>query len=101
MTSRSKNSHIRSPRRVTLAPMALPSRSLKPAIDFLARVTSGFWPVMAVRSRTAPSSSDGCWVARPTPMLMTIFSMRGTSMTLGRPEAVLELGPRARCRSGP
>ena len=44
--SRSKNSHIRSPRRVTLAPMALPSRSLKPAIDFLARVTSGFWPVI-------------------------------------------------------
>src|ERR1043165_5820962 len=41
--SRSKNSHMRSPRRVTLTPMALPSRSLKPAIDFLALVTSGFW----------------------------------------------------------
>ena len=39
---------MRSPRRVTLTPMALPSRSLKPAIDFLARVTSGFWPVMIV-----------------------------------------------------
>ncbi len=44
LISRSKNSHIRSPRKVTLAPMALPSRSLKPAMDFLARVTSGFWP---------------------------------------------------------
>ena len=51
LMSRSKNSHMRSPRRVTLAPMALPSRSLKPAIDFLALVTSGFWPVMIVRSR--------------------------------------------------
>ena len=37
---------MRSPRNVTLAPMALPSRSLKPAIDFLARVTSGFCPVI-------------------------------------------------------
>ena len=51
---------MRSPRRVTLAPMALPSRSLKPAIDFLALVTIGFWPVISVRSATAPSSSDGC-----------------------------------------
>ena len=42
---------MRSPRRVTLAPMALPSRSLKPAIDFLALVMSGFWPVISVRSR--------------------------------------------------
>ena len=46
LISRSRNSHMRSPRRVTLAPMALPSRSLKPAIDFLALVTSGFWPVI-------------------------------------------------------
>ena len=46
LISRSKNSHMRSPRSVTLAPMALPSRSLKPAIDFLALVTSGFWPVI-------------------------------------------------------
>ena len=63
--------------------MALPSRSLKPAIDCLARVTSGFWPVMMVRSFTAPSSRDCCWVARPTPMLMTIFSSVGTIMMLG------------------
>ena len=37
---------MRSPRSVTLAPIALPSRSLKPAIDFFALVTSGFWPVI-------------------------------------------------------
>ena len=39
---------MRSPRSVTFAPIALPSRSLKPAIDFLARVISGFCPVMIV-----------------------------------------------------
>ena len=37
---------MRSPRSVTLAPMAWPSRSLKPAIDLPALVTIGFWPVM-------------------------------------------------------
>jgi hypothetical protein len=67
--------------------MALPSRSLKPAIDFLPRVTSGFCPAMIVRSLTAFSSSDGWPTARPTPMLMTIFSRRGTSMMLRRPSA--------------
>ena len=34
-------------RSVTIAPMGRPSRSLKVAIAFLARVTTGFWPVMA------------------------------------------------------
>ena len=29
-----------------MAPISLPARSLKVAIDFLARVTRGFWPVM-------------------------------------------------------
>lgn len=36
---RSRNSHMRSPRRVTLQPIAWPSRTWKPAMDFLARVT--------------------------------------------------------------
>ena len=76
---------MRSPRNVTLQPIDWPSRSLKPAIECLALVTIGFWPVIAVRSPTAPSSSDGCCVARPTPMLMTIFSIFGTCMTLPRP----------------
>src|SRR6476659_1859408 len=40
------------PRMVTLAPIALPSRSLKPAIDFLARVTRGFCPVFTVMPAT-------------------------------------------------
>src|SRR6478609_9432030 len=71
--NRSRNSHIRSPRSVTLQPIDWPSRSLNPAIDLPALVMIGFCPLIAVRSRTAPSSSDGCWVARPTPLLMTIF----------------------------
>ena len=50
---------MRSPRRVTLAPIALPSRSLKPAIDFLARVTIGFWPVILVRSRDGALEQGG------------------------------------------
>src|SRR5919204_220461 len=37
-TSRSRNSYIRSPRSVTRAPIGIPSRILKPAIDFLAAV---------------------------------------------------------------
>jgi hypothetical protein len=38
---------MRSRRSVTLAPIGMPSRSLKVAIAFLARVTTGFWPVIA------------------------------------------------------
>ncbi len=41
---------MRSPRSVTFAPIAIPWRSLKLAIDFFARVIAGFWPVMMVRS---------------------------------------------------
>src|SRR5205085_11059337 len=33
--------------------------------------------------------SDGCWVALPTPMLITILSSRGTSMMLPRPSCSL------------
>ena len=45
---------MRSPRRVTLAPIDWPSRSLNPAIDWAALVTRGFWPVMMVRSLDGP-----------------------------------------------
>ena len=37
---RSRNSHIRSARRVTIVPIGRPARSLKPAIAFVARVTN-------------------------------------------------------------
>ena len=42
---------MRSPRSVVCAPIGMPSRSLNCAMDLRALVTSGFWPVMAVRSR--------------------------------------------------
>ena len=40
-----------------MAPIDMPSRSLKAAIDFLALVTTGFWPAIALSSFTAPSIS--------------------------------------------
>ena len=88
--SLSKNSHIRSPRRVTLAPIALPWRNLKAAIDFLALVTMGLCPLITVRSLTAPSRSEAWATALPTPMFRTIFSMRGTSMVLASPSSLQE-----------
>ena len=92
LISRSRNSHIRSPRRVTLAPMALPSRSLKPAIDFLARVIDRLLAGDGGQvADGAVEQAERCSVAAPTPMLMTIFSSRGTSMTLPRPSVSLQL----------
>ena len=46
-----------SPRSVTIAPIGMPSRTLNAAIDFFARVTTGFCPVIWPRSATAGSSS--------------------------------------------
>ena len=82
LSSRSRNSHIRSPRRVTFAPIGMPSRSLNCAMDLRAFCTSGFWPVIAVRSRTAPSISFASRAASPTPMLTTTLTTPGTCMTL-------------------
>ncbi len=69
---------MRGPRSVTLHPMGEFSRSLKLAMDFFARVTTGFWPAMAPRSAVAKSSTFGFSLPSPTPMLITIFSSRGT-----------------------
>ena len=77
---RSKNSNMRSRRKVTMQPIGTPSRSLKLAIAFLALVTTGFCPVMAVISITAASITLAFWVASPTPQLTVIFSRRGTCM---------------------
>src|SRR5271167_3395775 len=79
---RSRNSYIVSPRRVTIAPMGMPSRTLKAAIDFFARVVTGFWPAMAARSATSGSMILTFWVASPRPMLTTIFSSLGIAMAL-------------------
>ena len=59
----------------------MPSRILKPAIDFLARVICARWPVIVVSSSTAVSRALALVLASPTPMFTVIFSMRGTCMT--------------------
>ena len=73
---------MRSPRSVTWAPIGMPSRSLNWAMDLRALVTCGFWPVIAVRSRIAPSISLESRAASPTPMFTTILTRPGTCMTL-------------------
>ena len=73
---------MRSPRSVTLAPIGLPVRSRNWAIERRARVTIGFWPVIAARSPTAASSALALVSASPRPMLTTIFERRGTCIGL-------------------
>src|ERR1700730_17992446 len=85
---RSRNSYIVSPRRVTIAPMGMPSRTLKAAIDFFALVVTGFWPAMAARSATRGSMILTFWVASPRPMLMTIFSSFGIAIALVMPSSL-------------
>jgi hypothetical protein len=60
---------------------------LKLAIELRDLVTTGFWPEITVRSATQPSMSDGWPAARPTPMLMTIFSRFGTCITFSMPRS--------------
>src|SRR5688572_24551525 len=91
-SSRSRNSHIRSPRNVTWAPIGMPSRSLNCAMDLRALVTVGFWPVIAVRSLTAPSISLESRAASPTPMLTTILVSPGTCMMLAISNSLVSAG---------
>src|SRR5205823_3797524 len=79
-------------RSVTLAPMAMPWRSLNWAMDFRARVMAAFCPVIWARSATAASSSLPSRMASPTPMLSTIFSRRGTRMGLSMPRSCMSRG---------
>ena len=80
--SRSANSYMRLPRRVTLTPMGMPSRILNPAMDLRARVVMGFWPDMAVRSRVAASIARAFVSASPSPMLRVILASCGTCIGL-------------------
>ena len=85
VSSRSRNSHIRAPRRVARAPIGMPSRSLNCAIDLRALRISGFWPAMRVRSRTAPSISLESRAASPTPMFTTTLTTPGISIGFAYP----------------
>src|SRR4051812_4032662 len=89
---RSRKSHIFSPCKVTLAPMARPSRILKFEIAFLERVGTAFWPVMAPRVVTTSSMRRWLPVASPTPIFRTIFSRRGNSMTFFSPSSFWRAG---------
>ena len=76
---------MRAPRSVTLQPMGMPSRILKPAIDFFARVMTGRCPAMIASCSTASSSALEFTLASPTPMLIVIFCRRGTAIGELRP----------------
>src|SRR2546428_12791122 len=80
LSTRARNSYMRSPRSVTIAPMGMFLRSLKLAIDFRARVITGFCPVISASSRVAESSSLAFWIASPSPMFTTILRRRGTAI---------------------
>src|SRR5213082_3148723 len=57
---------MRSRRSVTMQPIGMPSRSLKLAMAFFARVTTGLWPVINVTSATVESIALAFCVASPT-----------------------------------
>ena len=77
----SRNSHFLIPLRVTEQATGIPSRSLKPATDFLARLSTGRWPVIWVSSLIDASMNLMSTFASPTPMLTTTFSIRGACIT--------------------
>jgi hypothetical protein len=80
--SRSRNSHMRARRSVTVTPTGLPSRSLNAAIDLRARRTFGRWPAIVASWSVAASSTRASCFASPTPMFSVIFSIRGASIGL-------------------
>src|SRR6266478_3745949 len=83
---------MRSPRKVTAQPMGMPLRILKFAIDFLARVIIGFWPVIWPSSTAAVSSSFAFWLASPRPMLTVTFFSLGTAIMFFQPKCFISAG---------
>ena len=73
---------MRSPRSVTIVPIGMPLRTLNCAIDFLARVITGFCPVMRPSSSAPVSTILAFCVASPRPMLTTILVIFGIAITL-------------------
>ena len=64
-----------------MVPIGMPLRTLNCAIDFLARVTTGFWPVMRAISSAPVSTIFAFCVASPSPMLTTTFLTLGIAIT--------------------
>src|SRR6266850_1973340 len=90
--SRSRNSYMMSPRKVTAQPMGMPLRILKFAMDFLARVMTAFWPVIWPSSCAAVSSSFAFWLASPRPMFTVILATLGTAMMFFQPKRFMSAG---------
>jgi len=90
-TSRSKELQARSPRSVTFTPMACPSRSLKPAIDCFALVTTVFWPVISSRSRWR--LDEGLLLGGPADAAVEHDLLETRDLhDVGQAELLLELG---------
>jgi len=66
-----------SPRSVRQTRTGTLCRSLKPAMAFLERVTTAFWPVINAMSRIVGSRVLAIWEASPIPQLTTTFSTCG------------------------
>ena len=71
---------MRLPRRVTLHPMAMPSRSLNWAIDLRARVMCGRWPAITASCSTASSRALLFGLGVADAHASVIFSRRGCSI---------------------
>src|SRR5579862_7633859 len=68
-----------------MQPMGMPLRILKFAIDFLARVITGFCPAICPNSTAAVSRSFTFWLASPRPMFSVTFDTRGTAIVFVNP----------------
>ncbi len=79
--SRSRNSHIRVPRSVTIVAIGWPLRTLNAAMDFLERRVTGFCPVIRAISSAPVSTIFALDVASPRPMFTTTLWILGTAMT--------------------
>ena len=82
---------MRAPRSVTFAPTAIPSRSLKLAIDLRALRTCARWPAMIVSSSIAASSALASVFASPTPMFSVIFAISRHLHDRAQAELLLQL----------
>ena len=78
--SRSRNSYILTDLRVTLQPTGQPFLILKFDISFLAKVTTGFCPVISRSSLRALSRLLEFVFASPRPIFMEILTNLGTSI---------------------
>ena len=72
--------------------MGMPWRTRNWAIDFFARVTTGFWPAMRMSSSAATSTIFAFWVASPSPRLITTFVIFGVAITLAYPNSFCSAG---------